>query len=384
MRNIILISIFLIGSLFASPQADIVAKKVSMDLSRISYKSHIWNSVEFSNITFYPQTTVRLNDKTANEKLAHTGAKVASIGAIYNQKHIAFMIKWPDESMNILKGYESDIYADGFAVEFVVGDINVSSLPHVAMGSKGRPVIVHLQKAVRDFYEPNGRGNVRYQLDDQNVNLFARELKQFDKKVRKIASNDYEKSFISEGFGSMSEIKDDSSNSYARVAYRHKMWLGTLSRKLKDEYVNLDRDSIAVAFALFDGEKNHRGANKIITSWLSVKLREGKGVDELIDTIDIKADGNVSIGRKLALKHGCKECHQLQADDKANPKAPNLQNIGGYQTASYLKESLVSPSAVIVAGYAKKTQMKNYSYLSEDELNDLISYLQTLKAEVRE
>jgi complex iron-sulfur molybdoenzyme family reductase subunit gamma len=387
------------GSLMANATADITAKKVDTDLSRVSYSDAVWNGATFSDVTLYPQTTIKLNDKVTNEKNAENGAKVASIAAVYNGKQIAFMVKWPDGSMNIQNGYKTDSYADGFAVQFAAGDVNPAALPYIGMGSVGRPVVVHLQKAVKGFYEPNGKGNVEYQVNPNQTALFGEELAAFNKKVKNIGSNDYERTYISEGFRSMTEIKDGSSSSYARLGYKDAGWMGTLSRTMKDSYVDLNQGAIPVAFAVWDGSKDGRDGLKNLSSWVSVALEGNGDGSAMIDHISTDANGDAAAGKEAVAANGCTGCHQVEATDAPSFMGPALSNIGGYATASYLTESILNPSAVVVPGYnrnahsnymwyteenGKRTStMTDYSWLDADTVNNIVTYLQTLKAEVK-
>jgi complex iron-sulfur molybdoenzyme family reductase subunit gamma len=386
--------------------AAITATKVDADLSRISYSSEIWNNANYSDVTLYPQTTIKQNDKKANDVNAANKAKTAKVAAVYNDSQIAFMMKWPDGSMNIQaynpekprSGYKTDQYPDGFAIQFASDSADAEQLPYIGMGSEGRPVVVHLQKAVKAFYEPNGNGNVYYQINREQTEVFNEELAAFDQKVKGIGSNDYERTFVSEGFRSMTEIKDSSNNSYARLGYKGGSWMGTLSRSLKDDYANLNEGAIPVAFAVWDGEKLGRDGIKNISQWVSVKLDGKSGGDALIASLGEQAAGDATAGKEAVAMNGCVGCHQVEATDAPNYMGPSLTNIGGYATAAYLRESLKNPSAVVVPGYNRNAHsnymwytvengkrvstMTDYSWLDDTTMNNIIAYLQTLKAEV--
>lgn len=387
-------------SLMAADAA-VTAVKVSEDLSKVSYRSDVWKNAKFSDVVLYPQTTIKLNDKKANELNADNKAVKASIAAVYNGKNIAFMVKWPDATVNIQSGASTTEYADGFAVQFASDASNPEALPYIGMGSEGRPVVIHLQKAVKGFYEPNGAGNVYYQVNRQQTELFGEDLAKFDRKVKAIGSNDYERSFVSEGFRSMTEIKDASSRSYARLGYdsNAKGWMGTLSRPVSDSYVDLNQGAIPVAFAVWDGAKMGRDGLKSLSQWVSVKLDGNTGGDALITALGEKVEGDVAAGKEAVATNGCNGCHQIEKTDAPNFMAPALMNIGGYATAGYLRESLKAPSAVVVPGYnrnahsnymwymeegGKRTStMTDYSWLDEKTMNDMVAYLQTLKAEAK-
>jgi complex iron-sulfur molybdoenzyme family reductase subunit gamma len=167
---------------------------------------------------------------------------------------------------------------------------------------------------------------------------------------------------------------------------------------MKDGYVDLHAGAIPVAFAVWDGEKMGRDGLKHLSSWVSVKLEGVEGGEKLIEALDNTPKGDVAAGKEAVAMNGCNGCHQVEATDPANLMAPGLANIGGYSTAGYLRESLVNPSAVVVPGYnrnahsnymwymeengKRSSTMTEYSWLDEASMNNIIAYLQSLKAEV--
>ncbi len=396
----LLVSALASSTLFGA-NATINALKVADDLSTISYASALWNKATFAPVVLYPQTTIRMNDKTANELNADNPAKKAMVAAVYNDHSIAFMIRWPDATINVQKGERTTSYADGFAVQFASHFNDPNALPYIGMGSEGRPVVVHLQKVAKDIYEPNGNGDVALQVNRNQTDLFGKALQAFDDEVASLGNSDYERSFISEGFRSMTEIKDGSNNSNARIRYmkRNKGWEGTLTRVLRDEYVNLDAPVIPVAFAVWDGEKMGRDGLKHLSAWVAVKLQGKSGGEALIHALEGTLVGDPKAGERAIAANGCVGCHQITSEDVPNLMGPSLVNIGGYSTAGYLKESLVKPSAVIVPGYNRNahraypwytlnngkrvSSMTDFSWLDEKTQNDIVAYLQTLKAEVK-
>ncbi|MBU1990084.1 c-type cytochrome [bacterium] len=388
----------LIASSVAADSA-ITAVKVNADLDRVNYKSAVWKDAKFSTVTLYPQTTIEFNDKKANALNTANKAVKAKIAAVYNDSRIAFLIGWSDETKNVTTGTKTDEYADGFAVQFASNSTNPKELPYIGMGSDGRPVVIHLQKEAIGVFEPNGNGDVSHQINPNQTDLFGEDLKNFNKKVKRLASTDYERSFVSEGFRSMTEIKDASNKSYSRIGYASGGWSGTVSRPLKDEYVNLNAASIPVAFAVWDGEKMGRNGLKNLTAWTAVKLEGKKGGDALVTALHGKVAGDAAKGKEAAMMNGCTGCHQMEATDAANLMGPSLTNIGGYSTVDYLRESLVNPSAVVVPGYNRNAHsnyawyniengkrvstMPDHSWMEKADLDNIVAYLKTLKAEVK-
>lgn len=101
------------------------------------------------------------------------------------------------------------------------------------------------------------------------------------------------------------------------------------------------------------------------------------------------ATGNAANGEKLFAqaaineKPGCKTCHSL---DGSPLVGPTLQGVGaragtrveGQSAEQYLHTSIVEPNAHVVENFAQGV-MPTYSDLTEQQVNDLVAYLLTLK-----
>lgn len=99
------------------------------------------------------------------------------------------------------------------------------------------------------------------------------------------------------------------------------------------------------------------------------------------------AEGSMALeGRKLFLKYRCVSCHSADAE----ARAPVLENLFGRPVAlndgrvvqadeSYLRESILVPSAKIVAGY-ENIMPTFQGQVSEEEIGKLIVFIQSLKA----
>ncbi len=101
--------------------------------------------------------------------------------------------------------------------------------------------------------------------------------------------------------------------------------------------------------------------------------------------LNLSAEGSMALqGRKVFLKYRCVSCHS--GDGIA--RCPSLEDLYGRPVAlsngrvvpaddEYIRESIVYPSAKIVAGY--ENIMPTYKgQISEEEIFQLIAYLQTL------
>ena len=361
----------------------------------------IMNFAKFEKVTLYPQTTLTFNDKKANELNRNAKAKEVEVAALTDGKNIAIITKWSDKSKDEFKGYKSDIYPDGFAVQFASNPVNPEKLPYIGMGSDGREVAIYLRKAYAStVYEPNGFGNVAYQVNPHNTNYFGKDLEKFKKEAKQRGFASYERAFVSEGFRSMTEIKDNSAHYRTDMHYvdAKKMWGGMVIRPIEDSYAKPVKGEYAVAIAVWDGKELQRDGLKRLSSWIAVKL-PGANNKALEKVVSQKVEGDIKNGEQLA-KTNCAACHRWRGEESAPMyMAPGLYNIGGQATAAYIKESIMDPNAVVVPGYnrnshpnyawynvtpdgKRESTMPPFNWLDAKSLKDLVAFLQTQKAEV--
>ncbi len=387
-----ILSLGVMASAALAAESAITASKVA----NVSDAS-AWANAKFSTVTLYPQTAIEFNDKKANEKTVNWKAKKAEVAAVYDGKNIALMVKWADKTKDVEQCKLSDVYTDGFAVQFAAATKKPQPLPYIGMGSTGRPVVVHLQKANNKVYEPNGNKDVAHQINRQQTGVFEKELAEFDAKVEALANKDYERVFVGEGFRSLTEVKDGSIKSNASMVHGPSGWTGTLIRPMKDEYVNLS-GTVPVSIAVWDGSNMGRNGLKNLSAWVAINLEGQKPNAALVADLTTDSKGNAEKGKAASDANGCNGCHQMTSADPKSLMGPSLANVGGYSTPSYLRESIVKPSAVVVPGYNRNAHantpwynlvkgkrvstMSDFSHLDKNTLEDIVAYLKTLKAEV--
>ncbi len=332
----------------------IKAMRVLGNVSNISPISKAWLSSSFYDVILYPQTTLKVDN--LNKK-----AKKARVKAIFDGKNISFLIQWKAQESN-----HNMIYKDGIAVQFPVVYSDAKKLPYIGMGDTNRAVTVYLQKATLD--------------------------------LNKIVKSGYQGVFTSRGYGSMIQTIDNTITNKMQMIYKNGFWRATLSRAIKATSVDFSKGVFPVSFALWDGEQKSRDGLKWITPWIGIKLAT-QNSDELLDTLQAEAKGDLNHGKKIALEN-CTTCHRYDEFNKAPQlMAPNLSNIGGYSTKEYIKESLLLPSAVIVTREnsskeknffwydidlkgIKVSTMPSYDWLDKKSIDDLVAYLTSLKAEL--
>lgn len=98
-------------------------------------------------------------------------------------------------------------------------------------------------------------------------------------------------------------------------------------------------------------------------------------------------DSEAAKGKLVFLQTGCNACHMNSA---VGNQYPDLRGLYGAEVKlkdgktviadeAYLRESIVNPNKQIVAGYPPT--MPPYGYLKEEQLNQLIAYIKSLKDE---
>jgi len=368
------------------------AQIVFGDISYLTPNSKSWTYAKFTDINLYPQTTMKMNDKDANILNSNRKGLKAKVGMLYNDKQIAIKVIWKDSTKNIQNNHSTDTYADGMATEIPLDTIS-TNLPYIGMGNIDRPVKVFLQKAVDEFYEPNGNGDVTYQVSRNNKLLFNDDLRKFDKKVSSLAKKDYQKGFIAKGVRTMTEIKDGSAPFNMTMKYKNGFWEATFVKNISDEYSTINMSAFPISIAVWDGDKKNRDGLKLISSWTPVKI---KSDTDLVKKMTTSIKGDARKGQETFINTGCIGCHSV--DNTPNNLAPNLSNIGGYNTVAYLEESIKKVNAVIVPGYNRNTHpnspwyniengkrvssMPDHSWVPQNDVDDIVAYLKTLKVEV--
>jgi cytochrome c2 len=105
------------------------------------------------------------------------------------------------------------------------------------------------------------------------------------------------------------------------------------------------------------------------------------------------ASANPANGKQLfntfqpAAGIACATCHRVDSEERLI--GPGLLNVGsraqtrvaGLSAVEYLHQSIVSPSAYVVEGYADLMPKNWRQVLSENQIGDLIAYLLTLKGD---
>jgi mono/diheme cytochrome c family protein len=81
-------------------------------------------------------------------------------------------------------------------------------------------------------------------------------------------------------------------------------------------------------------------------------------------------------GLAVWTEHGCGSCHTLAAAGATGTFGPDLASSLKGMPASYIKESIVAPSATTAAGYSLGMMPEDYaSRIPPDDLDRLVQFL---------
>lgn len=332
------ISMALASEAFLASEA-VSAQQVSKSVA-LSPSAAFWKNTPAKEFLIYPQKTVRLNDRTVNQELDKLPPENISekiqVKIVYNDREIGIWLEWKDATETQLNQEETNSFADAVAIEFPKQFGKNLRLPYVGMGDEQAPVQVAMQRVLKKQAQKN--------------------------------------EYVSEGFGSLTKIPSGQSqmNLKMNMVYDStaKVWRAVFIRSL------LKQNLIPIAFAFWDGARAERGGNKYLSGWKFLQLSKYKmDLDYLkelsfgFDPKDRDIQENIRKGKEIFMS-SCIACHRI--DSKTDDKlAPNLSNIGGIASSSYLRDSIVEPSLVVV----KNPQASNevYQWYTRDSSGKKIS-----------
>ncbi len=269
-----------------------------------------WGAVTGHGFSLSVQRTIHLHDRQANAILTQPRKTEVLVKAIAGADTLAVRLEWTDPAREVVRDDESNAFADSIAIE--VPDVYGTGkrLPAISMGDDDAHVNVTLLRAT---------------------------------KTGALASR-----FTAAGFGSLTRqapaVEDTTSMTWDEA---NKTWSAVFTLPLSSV-----KPLMPIAFATWDGGRHERAGYKRLSSWHFVRL-PGKPVDpayvkEVAFGYSPGDLGDAAQGKSLA-ENVCIACHHLPGRAFAPAGiAPNLETVGAIATASYLRDSILTPSLVIL------------------------------------
>jgi complex iron-sulfur molybdoenzyme family reductase subunit gamma len=303
--------------------------------------SPAWLRLDPATIAVYPQVSVP-------PAAPPTGASTVKVRAQYSAKTIALHLEWTDDKP--AKDRAVGAFADAAAVQWPVRYGPGTGLPYVGMGHAGAPVALWLWRA------------------DGSAETLA-----------------------AAGFGTLTAQTPDGVQ--ARGAWKDGKWHVVFTRMLAaagEHRVTLAPAKLGLvpaAFATWNGEATERNGLKRLSAWQWLRFEKGKIDAAYAKQVgEVATAGDVGRGERLMSDKGCAACHSFPGNPAQPRIGPDLSYAGGIHSASYLRESLAEPSAVVVPGkgYFMEQSGKKVSLMppfagTEAERDDILAYLISLR-----
>ncbi len=296
--------------------SSIIAARTVDGPLRADVAAPLWDGVPAARVPLAPQRTVRLADRRANAALSRPGPAAILVRAVTDGRELALLLEWPDAAEDRAGPDETARFGDAVAVQLPLRFGAGVRLPYVGMGDEAQPVAVHL--------------------------------------VRAEAQGTTSRDAVAAGFGSLTRADLGGVRAELRHDAARGVWRAALVRPLAGGPLDLRAGLVPIAFAVWEGDRAERGGNKSLSGWkllrlgpfpadpaYAAELAWGRRPGEL---------GDVARGKQL-VNGMCAGCHVAGERNVARPGiAPDLSDVGVIATPAYLRESILTPSAVIVPG----------------------------------
>lgn len=336
-----------------------------------------WQKVPAKSFSLAPQRSIRLNDKEANAALDRAKSFPISVRAASNGREIALRVEWPDETRDTTSSVETNAFGDAVAIELPMKFGAGERLPHVGMGDRKSHVLVDMQRAGE----------------------------------KSTLVNEY----VAAGFGSLTRTAGGTTKMQMEYDAAHKSWSAVFSRPIELPGHSMKQGLVPIAFAAWNGSGHERASYKSLTGWKFLRFAQPAIDPAYLATMSWGADGSIGdpAKGKVLVESVCIACHRV-GDKAYAPEGldPELTGIGAIASWSYLRDSIVNPSAVVVenlqlnrhynkaatpdafqafpnndayswfttdASGERVSKMPSFGYLSPEDQGNVVAYLKSLE-----
>lgn len=302
--------VFFAALLAAAPGFDAeVVDAVAVSKQPTSADDAAWAQASARSFRLTPQRSVHLHDRQANALLAAQPTPLSlEVRAVSSPDGVTLRLEWADPAREGVREDEVNTFADSVAIEVPEKFGAGLRLPAVSMGDDGAPVRVTMLRAT-------GTAAI-------------------------------ESRYVAAGFGSLTRLAPAAPSDALRWDSKKSRWTAVVQLGAQAQGL------VPVAFAVWDGERKERAGYKRLSSWHFVRVAgravDAKYVSELSWGFSDAERGDAARGKAL-VEAVCVACHHLPGKAFAPAgMAPSLEAVGAIATPSYLRDSVVNPSAVIV------------------------------------
>ncbi len=348
-KSISTIFLVIFFSVFLRAQEQINAVYLPGNISDINATSRAWLSSESYKISLYSINNTIPKKKDINIK------------AVYNNSYIAILSKFPQD---INKNIQNRI--DRYFIEF---PNSTKKLPYVNGGDANNTITIAGMEKFHKSFNNNCRGNCQ---NENNQSIFFSQISTTTNQKDYFA-------YISNGLQKTPLVQDNNST----------LKVGSKDDKLFFiKNIDANQTDIFFSFGIFSKENNN--SIKYISKWIKIGLKNNNTNN--ISTFNTQTPQNFNLQNgKNIFTQNCEACHRYN-NIKIAPQgiAPNLTNIGGWANKEFLKESILNPAANINPKFKEALKKRNinampsFSWLEQKKLDNLLYFLENLKADNNE
>lgn len=290
-----------------------------------------WQQTAAWEALLHPQVSVP-------PRLDGHAARPVEVRALAGDDRLAIRLHWADPSADTRHAGQTNRFADKVAIQFPVDAEAASGLPYIGMGEPERPVRIWFWRG------------------EEGVEALR-----------------------AEGFGSLAPDREMAGEVEVDATHDNDAWTIVFRGPLPEQV-----NPMPVAVALWEGAAGQRAGEKRLSKW---HLLHVEGVDSAPKRYaalagQARVSGNPARGERLAREHGCQSCHRLPNGPEAEI-GPDLRLAGAQHWPGYLRRVIEDPASFVLPHEAYRdgegdTLMPREA-LSQEELEDLVSYLQTLR-----
>lgn len=275
--------VLLFSFLSVNASADIVANKVTQDLSRRPQpQDPLW-----TNVAEVP--VMLLAQPIAIPRPATTNTSSIKVQAVHDGKWITFRLRWKDPEKS--EAGRLGLFSDAVAIEFPVKDNK--SPPPVFMGAKDNPVHVFHWRAQYQADKERGKPEMKDLYPNMSTDMYPMEFKDYGNLKNltdaqreifshgKAAGNpqSYAKQGVdeiyAEGFSTSAVIQQTQSEGVGE--WKDGEWTVVITRALIREGGSVLKvgEGSFLGFAVWQGGQDEVGSRKCVTmSWTPLQIKE--------------------------------------------------------------------------------------------------------------
>ncbi len=249
-------------------ESDVYSQYVPYELDT-NPESPVWKDIKSVNLVLRPLS-------------ARRGAvEIVNFSSVNNGEQLAIRLKWKDPTKDGFIENRGDIFRDGVAVQFALGDVTLHTHGHnepfFGMGNRGKPVnIWHWKAGLEETLEATEDSEYSTGGVDMDALIFGGVMSNPISKLNSTSQNSVEE-LNAEGFGTITPQRPELQNVEGYGTWKDGEWTVVFLRDMasanKWDANFVKKEPILVALAVWDGVKEDRNGRKVVSVWQRLNVK---------------------------------------------------------------------------------------------------------------